>query len=254
MVNYKVSIITCVFNRIKTIEYALESVKSQTYSNIEHIIIDGGSTDGTIQIIKNYIKNINYDHKFVSEKDKGIYDALNKGINISSGHIIGFLHSDDIFNSNSTIEELVKIIKQKNVDAIYGDLKYFYLKNNSRKYFRIWKSGLFKRIKLFYGWMPPHPTFFAQSHVYEEIGNFDTTFKISADYDFLLRFFLRAEFSSYYINDYISNMLEGGASNGSISKQIQKIIEDYKALKKNKFGFIFTPFLKKLRKLHQFLN
>ncbi len=212
----KVSIITVVYNGKNTIEDCLKSIYSQTYPAIEHIVVDGGSTDGTLDIIKRNKKSIS---KWISEPDKGIYDALNKGIKMAAGDIIGFLHADDVYAHDKVIETVVSNMKKYNVDSCYGDLLYVD-KNNTNKIIRYWKSqpyrnGLFRK-----GWMPPHPTFFVKKEVYEKYGYFNTNFKIASDYELMLRFLHKYKISTCYIPEVLIKMRLGGASNRSLKNLI----------------------------------
>ncbi len=246
-----VSIITAVLNNKELIEYCIKSVINQTYQNIEYIIIDGGSTDGTIEVMKRYEDKIT---KWISEPDKGIYDALNKGIKLASGEIIGFLHADDVYANDEVIEKVANVFIKYNVDSCYGDLQYVD-KNNTDKIIRYWKSqpyrdGLFRK-----GWMPPHPTFFVKREVYEKYGFFNTDFKIAADYELMLRFFEKHKITTYYIPEVLIKMRLGGVSNRSLTNLITKTTEDYRAWKVNslKRSFYTIPF-KNLSKIPQFFK
>lgn len=245
----KISIITSVFNNKQTISESIDSVLSQTYSNIEYIIIDGASTDGTVDIIKQYYNKIS---TFISEPDKGIYDGLNKGISLATGDVVGFLHSDDLYQNNKVIETVVEAFKQYEVDSIYGDLTYVD-KVDTNKVIRYWVSGDFSLKKLRRGWMPPHPTFFVKRSVYEQAGNFDTGFKIAADYDLILRCLGKHKVSTHYIPDILIKMRVGGESNKSLKNIIQKSKEDLRALKDNEIGHIGSLFFKNISKIPQFL-
>ena len=243
----KVSIITSVYNNKATIKDAIESVLNQTYKNIEYIIVDGGSTDGTIDVIKKYQDKIS---KFVSESDNGIYDGLNKGIKLATGDIIAFLHSDDEYYFTDIIEKIIKKFQENNCDGVYGDLIYV---NEKNKIVRYWKSGEFSVEKLKKGWMPPHPTLFLRKKIYDKYGFFSLDYKISADYDFMLRV-LRDNPKLVYIPEILYKMKLGGASNKSIKNIIQKSIEDYKAITQNKVGGMLTLINKNFSKLKQFKN
>ena len=179
----KISIITSVFNNVTTIRDAVESVLSQTYDDIEYIVIDGASTDGTTEVIKDYGDRV---HKFVSEPDKGIYDGLNKGIAHATGDVIGFLHSDDLYADPNVVTRVAQVFQEENAEAVYGDLIYT-SKTDTTKVLRYWKSRDFEHRLLARGWMPAHPTFFVKRSLYEQYGNFDITYRIAADYDFMLR-------------------------------------------------------------------
>ena len=248
--NIKVSIITVVYNNKETIKDAIESVLSQTYENIEYIVIDGASTDGTVEVIEKYADKID---TFVSEPDKGIYDGLNKGISLATGDVIGFLHSDDLFENEYVVEKIANAFLEHNVDSIYGDLTYV-KKDDVSKVIRFWKSGEFTPKKLKFGWMPPHPTFYVKRTIYEKFGAFDTSFKIAGDYDTILRFLGRERISTYYIPEVLVKMRVGGESNKSIRNLLQKSKEDLIAMKKNGVGNVGTLIFKNLSKLPQFFK
>lgn len=249
----KISIITATYNSENYIDTCLDSISSQTYEHIEHIIIDGKSSDKTLTKIKK--------HKFkksiiISEKDKGIYDALNKGIKHSSGDIIGFLHSDDIFYNEVSLEKVCKeFSKSKNLDAVYGDLLYV-KRDNLNKVIRRWISEPFFPHLLRRGWMPPHPTLFIKKKIFETNGYFDESFKISADYLFILKVFSQKKFNSKYIPETLVKMRLGGSSNGSVKQLKSKFLEDWRVLRKNKFSIlesIVSLFFKNFLKLFQLL-
>jgi glycosyltransferase len=244
----KISIITSVYNNRETIAEAMESVLGQTYSNIEYIIVDGGSTDGTVDIIKSYQERLG---AFISEPDKGIYDGLNKGIKLATGEVIGFLHSDDLYENNTVIEKVAQAFKNNALDSVYGDLTYVN-KTDPDKVIRYWKSGEFTLKKLHQGWMPPHPTFFVKRAIYEQQGLFDTSFKIAADYDVMLRFLGKNKITTQYIPYVLIKMRVGGASNKSLKNIILKSKEDLKAMKNNEMGGVFSLVFKNLSKLQQF--
>jgi len=244
----RISIITATFNSEKTISKAVNSVKNQTFGNIEHIIIDGKSTDKTLEIIKQY----NHISKVISEKDEGIYYALNKGIKQASGDIIGFLHADDFFPNSEIIEKIAKTFADTKIDALYGNLQYV-AQNNTEKIIRNWKSDKFDKKMLKKGWMPPHPTFYAKKELYNLYGSFNTNFKIAADYDLMLRF-LKQDITTFYLPEIIVKMRVGGVSNRSLKTIIQKSTEDYKVIRNNKIGGIFTLLNKNFNKLSQFIK
>lgn len=243
----KISIITASFNCEDTIKNCIESVISQENANIEHIIIDGASKDKTLEIINSYSSKIS---KIISEPDSGIYDALNKGILNSTGDIIGFLHADDFFYDKNIISEIAKTFENSNADSVYGDLLYV-SKYDTDKIIRYWKSGKFSFSKIKKGWMPPHPTFFVRRNIYEKYGIFDTEFKISADYDIILRFLGKFKISTVYMPKIFTKMRVGGQSNKSIRNIILKMKEDLKALKKNRLGSPLTILLKNISKIPQ---
>ncbi|WP_019867375.1 glycosyltransferase family 2 protein [Methylovulum miyakonense] len=246
----KISIITSVFNNQETIADAIASVLSQTYPDIEYIIIDGGSTDGTVGVVKPYQDRL---ATFISEPDKGIYDGLNKGIKLATGDIIGFLHSDDLYEDNQAIEKVAQAFMDYGVDSVYGDLTYID-KNDPTRIIRYWQSGGFSLNKLRHGWMPPHPTFFVKRDVYERYGLFDTRFKIAADYDLILRFLGKQQISTHYIPSILIKMRVGGASNKNWKNILRKSTEDLQAMKNNGIGGVFSLVIKNLSKLQQFFR
>jgi glycosyltransferase len=245
----KISIITSVYNNKTTISDSIESVLSQTYADIEYIVIDGASTDGTIDIVKRYEDRISI---FKSEPDAGIYDGLNKGISLATGDIIGFLHSDDFYHDENVIEVVADTFKTHQTDSVYSDLVYVN-KDNKDQVIRYWKSSDFSLKKLHRGWMPPHPTFFVKRDVYLEAGFFDTSFRIAADYDIILRFLGKHEITTKYIPKVLIHMRTGGESNKSLNNLIQKSKDDYRAMKNNGVGNIFGLIVKNIRKIPQFL-
>jgi glycosyltransferase involved in cell wall biosynthesis len=248
--NLKISIITVVYNNRQNIEDCIKSVLSQTYLPFEYIIIDGGSTDGTIEKIYPYKEPF---INVISERDGGMYDALNKGIRIASGDIVGILHSDDVFENDTTLFSIAEVFDKKGPDCVYGDLVYVD-KMNVDKLFRYWKSTPFNITLLKKGWMPPHPTMFLKKQIFETLGGYNTAYKIAADYDFILRIFSRAELKFEYLPQVITRMRTGGASNRSFLNIIRKSWEDYSALKKNKAGGIITLALKNFNKIEQFFH
>jgi glycosyltransferase involved in cell wall biosynthesis len=244
----KVSIITATYNSDKNLQRTIDSIADQDYSDIEHIIIDGGSTDDTIQII---VSNKNKISKFISEKDNGIYDALNKGIKLATGDIIGFLNSDDVFSNNHAISKIASCFEIKKCDVLYGNLVYQTKHNSNPKTVRYWRSNIFHTGCLKYGWMPPHPTLYCKKTIYDQYGLYNEKFKISADYDFILRIFKQPEIIKTYYPAVIVKMNVGGVSNGSIKGIIKKTNEDLLALKLNKVGGFYTIVFKYLRKISQ---
>ena len=247
----KVSIITVVFNGCNVIEECIKCVLGQSHKDVEHIIIDGNSTDGTLDVINRYKDKI---ARIVSEPDKGIYDALNKGIQLATGEVIGLLHSDDFYAHNRVIEKVADIFMKYKVDSCYGDLEYVG-KNDTNKVVRYWKASKYSHGKFKYGWMPPHPTFFVKREVYEKYGHFNTDFRIAADYELMLRFLERYRISTYYIPEVLIKMRIGGVSNRSLRNLVIKSSEDYRAWKVNNLnGSFFTILLKNLSKIPQFLR
>ncbi|NUM49605.1 MAG: glycosyltransferase [Flavobacteriales bacterium] len=247
--NPKVSIITVCYNSAETIEVSVKSVLSQKYNNIEYIIIDGYSTDTTKSIIEKYQSKIT---RFVSEKDAGIYFALNKGIELATGDIIGILHADDLYTSEYVISEVVETFAKSKADAVYANLQYV-AKGNINKIIRHWVSGPYKENSFLYGWMPPHPTFFVRKEIYNKYGVFDTHFTSAADYELMLRFMHKCKISVAYLNKVIVKMRMGGKSNKSIFNRIKANTEDRKAWVVNGLKpYFFTLYLKPLRKITQF--
>lgn len=245
----KISVITITYNSAKTLQATLESVQSQTYSDIEHIIVDGASTDGTLAVIKAYA-NKHTNVRYVSEPDEGIYNALNKGIRMATGDVIGFLHSDDVLNSPDSIEHIASAFADKEVDVVYGDLQYC----RGDKVTRKWISNAYRPCSLKYGWMPPHPTVYCRRKVYDEVGLYDEWFRISSDYDMMLRIFM-AGYRSKYLPEVLVCMATGGASNKDTRARLSKTQEDHIVLKKNHVGAGYlTVACKQLRKIRQFLR
>jgi len=245
-----VSILTTSFNSERTIKNTLLSVALQDYPNIEHIIIDGLSTDNTIPIVKSF----NHVKKVISEKDSGIYDAMNKGIRLATGSIIGILNSDDFYPHNAIISHVVQKLQLEKTDSLYGDLVYVSQKDVTKR-LRTWIAGEFKAIKFLFGWMPPHPTFFVKSEMYEQWGNFNTSFRTAADYELMLRFLYKHRISVCYLPEIIVMMRAGGVSNSSIGNRIRANKEDLEAWRVNELKpRFYTLWLKPLRKLSQFIN
>lgn len=244
-----ISIITITYNSAKSLQRALDSVQSQHYKDIEHIIVDGASTDGTKDLIAAYAKQ-HPNVRWVSEKDDGIYNALNKGIRMATGDVIGFLHSDDVLYSSDSIGHIAAAFGDETVDVVYGDLQYC----NGGKVVRRWKSNDFNPSALKYGWMPPHPTVYVRRKVYEQVGEYDEWFRISADFDMMIRIF-KAGYRSKYIPEVLVSMETGGASNKNTKARLSKTQEDNIVLKKNNVGAGYlTVACKQLRKVRQFLR
>jgi glycosyltransferase len=246
----KISIITAVFNRRSVILDAITSIQIQFYSNVEHIVVDGVSTDGTVEILKPLIGD---KLLFISEPDRGIYDAINKGISISSGEVIGLLHSDDFFVDSRVLSDVAKAFEDKSVNAVFGDLEYV-SKDNKNHVVRYWRAGEFKTSKLKFGWMPPHPALFLRRNVFEESGVYDTELQISADYDAILRYFQNPSLNSVYIPRVLVRMRLGGQSNQSFKRVATKMREDYDALVRNGIGGAWVLIFKNLRKINQFIQ
>jgi len=250
----KVSIITAVKNNRAFMGDCLLSVAGQTWPDIEHIIVDGASTDGTMEVISQMASSGQAAIKVISGQDCGIYDALNKGIEMATGDIIGFLHSDDLYENPSTIETVAAVMSEQGVEGCYGDLVYVDREDIGR-IIRYWKSsryteGMFQR-----GWMPAHPTFFVRKEVYTKYGRFNTDYAIAADYELMLRFLCRYGISTHYIPEVLVRMRTGGASNRSLRTVIIKTREDYMAWEANGLQRRFyTIPLKNLSKIPQFFR
>jgi len=244
----KISVITAVYNNCTTIVDALESALCQSYSDVDLVVIDGGSTDGTLEILYQYSDRLG---KLVSGPDSGIYDALNKGIYYSKGDVIGFLHSDDVFENKEVLSKVAAAFRDPNVDAIYGDL--VYVRNDDiGGVVRYWKSGTYDKLALSRGWMPPHPTFYVRRAVYERLGGFDTQYLIAADYDLILRFLAVGKIHAFYIPEVLVRMRLGGISNRSLRVMLHKSYEDLCVLRRNHVGGFLALLRKNLSKLPQF--
>ena len=245
----KVSIITAVLSNRKYLSDAIESVLGQTHADIEYIIVDGGSTDGTIELVQSYGDKID---KFISEKDKGVYYALNKGIAMASGEVIALLHSDDFYVNRFVISQVVEAFEQQQCDAVYSNL-YYVSNNNKDKIIRTWNAGIYKPDSFYYGWMPPHPAFFAKQEVYQKFGAFNTELKFAADYELMMRFILKHNIHICYLPKYFIKMRVGGASNRSMGNRLKANIEDRKAWKINQMKpRLFTLLLKPFSKIFQY--
>lgn len=241
-----ISVVTAVFNRVATIAEALDSVRGQTWRDREHIVIDGGSTDGTLAILESRRHEL---ATLVSERDSGVYDALNKGLARCKGDVVGFLHADDVYAGPAVLARIAAVFVDPKVDAVYGDLQY--LSARSGRVVRRWRSGPYSRASLSRGWMPPHPTFYARRSLYERLGSFDTRYRIAADYDLMLRF-LGHGVQPAYLPEVLVKMRLGGLSNRSLKNILRKSTEDYRALKANGVGGIAALCWKNLGKLGQY--
>lgn len=245
----KISIITVTFNSAKYLEDCINSVIQQNHKDIEHIIIDGRSTDDTVSIIKKYEDHLAY---WVSEKDNGMYDAINKGLQLATGDIVGMLHSDDVLASPDVIAAIATSFKSNNVDSLYGDLVYVD-PNNIAKVLRVWKGYGYKRSKFRYGWMPAHPTFYIKKEVVDKLGGYETHYYTASDYEFMARYLYRHKVSCTYLPKLIVRMRNGGASNSSFYSRLRANRRDYLAMKNNKIPFpLVASLLKPIRKLPQF--
>jgi glycosyltransferase involved in cell wall biosynthesis len=245
----RISIITVSYNSAATIRDTLQCISKQEYSNVEHIVVDGNSTDDTVKIVREF-KHI---AKFISEPDSGLFDAMNKGLQMTTGDIIGILNSDDIYADNTTLTKVAAVFANPAIYCAYGDLQYVN-QYNLKKVIRTWKAGKFKIKKFLYGWMPPHPTFFVRKEVYEKLGLFNITLKTAADYEMMLRILYKHEYAAAYIPAVLVKMRSGGLSNASLHNRFRANREDAKAWKlNNKRPHFFTVYLKPLRKIPQYL-
>lgn len=239
----KISIITACYNSAATIRDTIESVLSQDYPEIEYIIIDGKSSDNTLEIVNEYSARI---AKVVSEKDEGIYFALNKGIQLATGDVVGILHADDLYTSPAVISSVME--KLKMTDACYGDLQYVD-RTDTSKVIRNWKSGAYHAGMFHKGWMPPHPTFFLKKRCYDQFGVYNTSFKTAADYELMLRMIHKLEISIAYIPEVLVKMRVGGVSNVTLKNRWRANREDKRAwiindLKPGMFTLIRKPLSK----------
>ena len=245
----KISIITVCYNSEETISDTIQSVLSQDYKDVEYIIVDGKSTDRTLEIIQSIKNRI----KLISEKDRGIYDAMNKGINMASGDVIGILNADDVYKNSQVLTAVMDAFKA-NVSIVYGDIEYVKY-NDLSKVVRKWKAGVFRSGKFKWGWMPPHPGFFVKKSCYESFGLFNLNLSTSADYELMLRMLEVHHLSCNYIPKTITSMRVGGASNSSLKNRLIANRNDKKAWTIHPINpFWFTFILKPLRKLPQFFR
>ncbi len=248
----KFTIITVCYNSSAFLWDAIVSVKNQTYQNIEYIIVDGGSTDGTIDIIRESEHLFGGRLSWISEKDKGLYDAMNKGIQRATGDIIGLINSDDLFCDNQAIEKVVNIFtREPNLDSVYADL-YYVSQKDTDKIIRRWESGTRKPFKR--GWHPAHPTLYIKREIYQKYGLFNLDFRLAADFEIMLRFFDKFQISTYYLRDPLVKMRLGGTTNKSLKNVYLQNIECIKAFAINhlKVSPFLYPFLRIAPKLSQF--
>lgn len=247
----KISLITVTYNSNKTIQTTIQSVLEQSYTNLEYIVIDGASKDNTLSVVKEYESQFNGRMKWISEPDKGIYDAMNKGIYMATGDIIGILNSDDIFFDNDVLKDIIHTFKCNDIDCLYGNLK-FVDATDTNKVVRTWNSSQHYPNGFLKGWHPAHPTFYVRREVYEKYGVFDTSFDVSADFELMLRFIEKHKISNLYLDRYFIKMRIGGESTGSIKKIIQGNNNVLRAFKKN--GFKVSPFYPIIRLFPKAIN
>jgi glycosyltransferase len=245
----KISIITATYNSAATVRDTLECIRTQRHPLIEHIVVDGASGDNTLDIVKDFP----HVAKLVSEKDKGIYDAMNKGIGMATGEVVGILNSDDVYTDDKVLSDVAAAFEDQNVMTVYADLQYVH-QENLQKVLRNWVSGPFRRRNFYYGWMPPHPTFFVRREIYNSVGLFLPQLRSSADYELMLRILLKHGYCANYIPRVIVKMRAGGASNASLHNRLLANREDRMAWKVNGLHpYFFTLYMKPLRKISQFV-
>lgn len=248
----KISVVTAVYNRASTVGDALRSSLSQRHPDVERVVIDGGSTDGTLEVVRDFGAFVD---ALVSEPDGGIYDALNKGVGLITGDVVGFLHADDLFGDDDALTRVAAAMADPSVAAVYGDLLYV-RPDRIDHIVRDWRAGDYSAAKLRRGWMPPHPTLYVRRSVFASVGRFDTSLRIAADYDWMLRLLL-AEYRVAYIPQVQVRMRTGGASNRSLGNIVRKSTEDFAALRRNGFSSVaaaVTLMSKNLRKLPQLVR
>lgn len=242
----KVSIITVCYNSEQYLKSAIESVLSQDYKNVEYIIVDGASKDGTLDIIKSYGNKIT---KVISEPDKGIYDAMNKGIKAATGDVVGILNSDDYFTDENSVSAITECFKQSELDAVYGDIK-FVNPDNLNKTVRYYSGKHFKNWMYRFGMMPPHATVYIKRNLFDKFGYYKPDFKVSADIELLMRYFVVNKIRTTYIAKDMVTMRTGGVSTGSIAGKLQINKDTLKACKENDIYsnhlFMFIKYILKL--------
>lgn len=245
----KVTIITVTHNSVLFLADCIESIIAQDHHDIEHIIIDANSTDGTVELLKHYDQHIAH---WISEPDKGMYDAINKGMALATGSVIGLLNSDDKLASETVISDIVNCFKTNQADAVYGDLVYVE-KFNMQNIIRYWRGNSFKRFRFNYGWMPAHPTFYVRTNLIKELGGYEIHYYTAADYEFMTRYLYRFRINACYLPKLIVRMRAGGQSNKNLNIRVRANRRDYLAMKENKIPFPFAvSILKPIIKLHQY--
>lgn len=243
------SLITVCWNSSATIEDTLRSVAAQTYPSIEHIIVDGGSSDGTMSIVGRFP----HVAKAVSERDRGIYDAMNKGIRMSTGEIIGTINADDFYAAADVLARVAAVFEDPTIDVCYGDLCYVGARDATR-IIRYWRSSKFEPGLYQYGWCPPHPTFFVRRSVYDRLGKYDLSYKIAADVDLTMRYLVKHGVRSRYLPHVLVKMRVGGTTNKSLRNIVKQNLEIWRALKAYGLKPSITRFLagKAVSRLKQF--
>ena len=227
-----VSIITTSLNNVSTISDTMDSVLNQTYPDIEYIVKDGGSTDGTVEIVKQYESKFNGRMKWVSAPDTGIYDGMNRGIEMATGDIVGILNADDFFTDSHVVENMVRAMEAKRVDAVYGDI-HFVKGYDLNKTVRYYSSRLFRPFWLRFGFAPAHPSFYLRRDVYERAGLYKTDYQIAADFEMFVRLFLKCRISYYYLPQDFVTMRTGGSSTRSFHNRMIGLREEVRACREN---------------------
>ncbi len=244
----KISVVTAVKNGGDALQTSIKSLLSQSHGDVEHVVQDGGSTDGTLTFLKDH----GHPHMVLnSAPDDGIYDAINTGIARATGDVIGLLHADDYLASRNVLAQVAKVMQDPAIDGVYGDLEYV-ARDDSARVIRYWRAGAYAQQRLKRGWMPPHPTLYLRREVFRRAGLYDTSYRISGDYDGMLRWLTTGQVRLAYIPQVMVRMRIGGASNRSIAQMIRKSREDYRAIKRHQVGGIGTLVAKNLSKLPQF--
>lgn len=245
----KVSIITVTYNSCQTLGDAIESVLRQTYRDIEYIIVDGASTDDTQNVIRRYEDAFEGRMKWVSEKDRGIYDAMNKGIKMATGDVVGILNSDDYFTSDDVIERMVPAFDDSSIDAAYGDI-HFIRDGNPEKCIRYYSSKRFRPSWLRFGFMPAHPSFYCRRGIFDKAGFYKTDYAIGSDYEMMVRLFLVHHIKAKYLPMDFVTMRTGGASTRNVRSRLQLIKDDVRGCRENGIYtnslFVCTKFLYKI--------
>ncbi|MES2377377.1 MAG: glycosyltransferase family 2 protein [Bacteroidota bacterium] len=248
MQHLKISLITVTRNAQKTLSRCIESVVAQNYSNIEYIIIDGASTDDTLQIVSQYKQHIDF---VISEPDTGIYDAMNKGIQLATGNILGILNADDFFAYKEILSDVAAAFLNKDMDVLYGNLNYI---NPNESIVRKWRSGAYRHGMFNRGWMPPHPTFYCKRGLFEKWGVYNLQYGTAADYELMLRFMHLHKASTFYLNKTMINMVIGGESNKSYFNRIKAWGNDYRAMRQNGVRFpLLCIIFKPIGKIFQYI-
>lgn len=246
----KISVVTAVYNRRDTISDAITSVRTQTYPDIQHVVQDGGSNDGTLEILARLASPAMH---VKSARDGGIYDGINRGIARATGDVIGLMHSDDLFASDSILTRVAEVMADPEIDGVYGDLVYVSATDPARV-IRYWKSGPYHPDRLNHGWMPPHPTLYLRREVFNRWGTYDTDFRIAADYEAMLRWLVQGQIHLAYIPEVMVRMRVGGESNRSLGRILRKSREDYRAIRRHGVGGMGTLLSKNFSKISQFIQ